>query len=62
MNVPNIVMDRERRLSRVLNSLRAVSALVYSEYSPHEALMGRRGDLSDLLEILGDEMEIAVTP
>lgn len=62
MNVSNIVMDREHRLLRALNSLRAVSALAFSEYSPGEALMGKRGDLSDLLEILSDELEISVTP
>lgn len=58
MNV-QIDDDRIARIIRVRNAMRGLSALAYSEYRPDEALIGRRGDLSDLLEILGDEMEAA---
>ncbi|HEY4697096.1 MAG: hypothetical protein A3J49_03300 [Gallionellales bacterium RIFCSPHIGHO2_02_FULL_57_16] len=51
--------DRAARINRLRNSLRALSALAYSEHNPDEALLGRRGDLSDLLDILGDELEAA---
>jgi hypothetical protein len=52
-------VDRDARIARLRCALRAVSALAYSEFSPDEALIGRRSDLSDLLDILGDELEAA---
>lgn len=54
-------IDSELRINRLRKALRALSALAFSEYSPDEALIGRRGDLADLLEILGDELESAAT-
>lgn len=51
--------DRTARIERIRNAIRGVSALAYSERHPDEALIGRRGDLSDLLDILGDELEAA---
>jgi len=51
--------DRIARIIRVRNAMRGLSALAYSEHNPDEVLLGRRGDLSDLLDILGDEMEAA---
>ena len=54
--------DRAVRITRALNALRAVSALAYSEFNPDEALHGRRGDLADLMEILGDELAAATAP
>lgn len=50
-------IDSEFRINRLRNALRALSALASSEYSPDEALIGRRGDLADLLDILGDELD-----
>jgi len=58
MNV-QIGDDRIARIIRVRNAIRGLSALAYSEHNPDEALLGRRGDLSDLLDILGDEVEAA---
>lgn len=59
MNTRNLSIDVELRITRLRKALRALSALAFSEYSPDEALHGRREDLSDLLEILGDELEAA---
>lgn len=58
MNV-QIGDDRIARIIRVRNAIRGLSALAYSEHNPDETLLGRRGDLSDLLDILGDEVEAA---
>lgn len=58
MNV-QIDDDRIARIIRVRNAIRGLSSLAYSDHNPDEALLGRRGDLSDLLDILGDEMEAA---
>lgn len=53
--------DRVARIERVRNAIRGLSALAFSAHNPDEALIGRRGDLSDLLDILGDEVEAATT-
>ena len=61
MNAPTDY-DRIARIARIRNAIRGLSALAYSERNPNEALIGRRGDLSDLLDILGDELEAATSP
>ena len=62
MNAQIIDYDRVARISRLRNAIRGLSALAFSDNSPDEALIGQRGDLSDLLEILGDELEAATAP
>lgn len=52
-------LDPDGRIVRVHNALRGLSALAYSTMEPDEALFGRRGDLSDLLQILAEELEDA---
>ncbi len=52
-------LDPDGRITRVHNALRGLSALAYSEIEPAESLLGRRGDLSDLLQILAEELQDA---
>lgn len=54
--------DIEYRVQRLRGAMRGLAALAYSESAPEEALMGKRCDLSDLLDILGDEVEAATAP
>lgn len=61
MNAATFTADQEVRLTRALNSLRGLAALADSENAQDEALIGRRGDLADLLCILGEELEHAIT-
>ncbi|OIR16794.1 hypothetical protein GALL_26140 [mine drainage metagenome] len=59
---PLIPVDQQDlRFERVHRAFRAVSGLAYSEQAPDEALLGKRRDLSDLLEILCDELEYTIT-
>ncbi|HUW27576.1 MAG TPA: hypothetical protein VMV97_03100 [Sulfuriferula sp.] len=52
--------DRAARIARVRNAMRALSALSFSENAPEECLIGKRGDLADLLEILSEELTDAI--
>lgn len=56
-----LVDQPDLRLDRARRALRGLSALTISETAPDECLMGRRGDLADLIEILRDELEAALT-
>jgi hypothetical protein len=49
------------RLARARKALRGLSALISSESAEDECLTGRRGDLSDLVEILREELEAGLT-
>jgi len=53
--------QKDLRLGRVHRAFRAVSGLAYSQTAEDETLIGRRGDLSDLLDILCDELEYSIT-
>jgi hypothetical protein len=62
MNAPTPIVDQQDlRLARVHQALRGISALAYSETEPDEALNGRRGDLSSLLDIVCEELEYTIT-
>lgn len=61
-NVPSCGTDQQDlRLDRARRALRGLSALTYSEQAPNECLIGRRGDLSDLIDILREELEAGLT-
>lgn len=49
------------RLARARRALRGLCAVISSESSDEECLMGRRGDLADLIEILREELEAGLT-
>lgn len=51
----------ELRLDRAREALRGLCALVGSESAGDEALMGRRGDLASLIEIIREELEVGLT-
>jgi len=51
----------ELRLDRAREALRGLSALVSSDSAGDEALMGRRGDLASLIEIIREELEVGLT-
>jgi len=55
VDFPNI------RLARARKALRGLSALISSENSEDECLIGRRGDLAELVEILREELEAGLT-
>lgn len=55
------VDQKDLRLARVHRAFRAVSALAYSPSAPDEELCGKRGDLSDLVDILCEELEYTIT-
>ena len=56
-----LVDQQDLRLNRVHRAFRAISGLAFSENAADEALLGRRRDLSDLLDILCDELECAIS-
>jgi len=51
----------ELRLDRAREALRGFCALIDSESAGDEALMGRRGDLASLIEIIREEFEAGLT-
>jgi hypothetical protein len=59
----NHVDQQDLRLDRARCALRALSALLetQSEDARNESLMGSRGDLADLVEIIRAELEAGLT-
>ncbi len=55
------VDQQDLRLDRARRALRGLSGLIYSESAEDECLMGRRGDLAELIEIIREELEAGLT-
>lgn len=56
-----LVDSQQLRLDRAREALRGLSALIGSEHATNECLMGRRGDLASLIEIIREELEAGLT-
>lgn len=61
-NVPSLQVDQQDlRLDRARSALRGLSGLFSTQDADDESLIGRRGDVADLLEIVREELEAGLT-